>query len=183
MRKFMQILTEMWGGPRGLEVLSMPADQVTPYVVDAKIATGENFSTDDEDELVQVVANDQKYLKKLVAYDNTIDLYRAITVDQSFIDNLQPGASLGVYWSHHPAGAFAYDGANDKVVLVISANVNAEDVDWVTTLAVQDAAESEIRLFPGTQLKVFELHVQEGRYDRDKRKPVRKDLWGQEFQS
>lgn len=183
MRKFINILKEMWGGPRGIEVLSMPAKELTPYVVDAKIATGENFSTDDEDEFVQVVANDQAELQKLIAYDHTIDLYRAITVDQSFIDNLKPGTNLGIYWSHHPGGAFAYDGHNDKVVLVFSANVDANDVDWVTTLAVQDAAEAEIRLFPGTHLSVFETHIQPGRYDRDKRVPVRQDLWGESFVS
>ena len=182
MRKFIDILTEMWGGPRGLEVLSMPASEITPHVIDAKIATGESFSADDEGEFEQVVTNDQAELQKLIAYDNTIDLYRAISVDQAFIDNLKPGTNLGIYWSHHPNGAFAYDGVHD-LVLVISANVDAEDVDWITTLAVQDAAEAEIRLFPGTNLNVFELHVQQGRYSREKRQPVRRDLWGESFKS
>lgn len=97
--------------------------------------------------------------------DNTIDIWRKMTVDQEWLERLPySGKHLGIYWSWDERAAEAHWGQWDKQKILIKSSVREEYINWHDTIMLNmdislGEEEKEIRLFKNTRLKIEELYI------------------------
>lgn len=102
---------------------------------------------------------------------NKVTLYRAITVDDSWLEHLKTqGKRLGIYWSWDEEGAEAHWGDYKKnKVAKIEVEIDEKYVDWKITLQMNTSIsfkeEKEIRLFKNTPLKIKKLSIDDEEID------------------
>jgi len=101
-----------------------------------------------------------------IDYDsNIIKLYRAITVDDNWIQHLKSqGKRLGIYWSWDDNAAEAHWADNSKKnTAVIEAEINEKYVDWEETFKLNIhpflSDEKEIRLYNNTPIKINSITI------------------------
>jgi len=98
-----------------------------------------------------------------VILDNTIDIWRMMTVDDNWISNLhQKGKHLGIYWSWDENAAEAHWGNGGQKRVTLKSNVREEYVNWDDTIKLNmnislGEEEKEIRLFKNTSIKIIEI--------------------------
>lgn len=98
-------------------------------------------------------------------HNDNIHIYRAITVDDDWIEHLQKqGRRLGIYWSYESNGAITHWGNYNKPkTAFITAIINQKYVDWKTTLELNTdpvySEEKEIRLYKNTPIKILDITV------------------------
>lgn len=98
--------------------------------------------------------------------DNTIDLWRIITVNDNWLDHIiNNGKRLGIYWSWNENSAEAHWADSSKSnTVVIKTSVSEKLIDWVETIQLNmnislGEEEKEIRLFKNTSIKIEELYI------------------------
>lgn len=97
---------------------------------------------------------------------NKLTLYRAITVDDNWLNHLKvQGKRLGIYWSWDRSGAethWGYGGSH-KNVAVIESEIDEKYVDWRTTFELNMhpdySEEKEIRLFKNTPIQIKSINI------------------------
>jgi hypothetical protein len=164
--------------------LTTPVENIIDQVMDAKIETGEELPEDEREALDLVVDNIHQAQRTLRPYvqSGKIAVHRALVVTPEWLEDLQPGTEIGVYWSYAFDGAFAYNGKNDRLMVVFSGVVDVDEVDWITTIAVHSGDEAEIRLYPDATVTISQIATKANRYDRNA-VPVRPDLTGKEMRA
>ena len=101
-------------------------------------------------------------LNDVISSNNTIDIWRMMTVDDNWINNLhQKGKHLGIYWSWDENSAEAHWG-NSGQRITLNSNVREAYVNWVDTIQLNmdislGEEEKEIRLFKNTPIKIIEM--------------------------
>jgi hypothetical protein len=100
-----------------------------------------------------------------------ITLYRAITVDDNWLNHLKTqGKRLGIYWSWDDGAADTHWGDySKKNVAVIEIEINEKYIDWKTTLEMNMnpnyTDEKEIRLFKNTPIKLKSIKINDTEVD------------------
>lgn len=97
--------------------------------------------------------------------DGTIDIWREMTVDDKWVDDLiKTGKHLGIFWSWDERAAEAHGGkfSDNYKKIEIKSSVNEKYIDWEETIKLNmdidlGEDEKEIRLFKNTPLKIEEL--------------------------
>lgn len=77
--------------------------------------------------------------------DGFVEVWRAIRAAPGFLNDLYPGDSLGIYWSHDRNGAVAYDASRGGHLYRLHAKLPADSIDWAGTTEVHGSGENEIR--------------------------------------
>lgn len=103
----------------------------------------------------------------VIQLDNTIPIWRELTVDKNWIDHLNSrGKHLGIYWSWDKDAVEAHWGHNtkQKKKYVIESIINANHVDWKNTILLNmdptlGKDEKEIRLYKNTPLEIVSLEI------------------------
>ena len=95
--------------------------------------------------------------------DNSIDVYRAMTVDDDYLEKLKYGQvnRLGIYWTYEEDKAEAHWGYNQEKTneIILQIAIKEEYIDWVDTFRLNLEHEfmndeSEIRLFKNTPIQI-----------------------------
>jgi len=108
---------------------------------------------------------------KIDYHSNKITLYRAITVDNNWLQHLKTqGKRLGIYWSWDSGGAETHWGdSSKKNEAVIEAEIDEKYVDWETTFEMNMnpyySEEKEIRLFKNTPIKIKSIKINNNEFD------------------
>lgn len=108
---------------------------------------------------------------KIDYHSNKITLYRAITVDDNWLQHLKTqGKRLGIYWSWDSGGAETHWGdPSKKNEAVIEAEIDEKYVDWETTFKMNMhpnySEEKEIRLFKNTPIKIKSIKINDNEFD------------------
>jgi hypothetical protein len=139
---------------------------------------------DDEDiietpEFVEYVQSELESKFEEVKYDigyitknGWITIYREMTVDPRWLNNLKRNKRLGIYWSWDKHAAEAHWGSFGKghrSILLVS-QVKEIHVDWVDTFKLNihpslGEEEKEIRLFKNTPIKLLDVYVEGEKMD------------------
>lgn len=96
---------------------------------------------------------------------NKIKIYRAITVDDNWIDHIKKqGKRLGIYWSWDIDGAETHWGdPKKKKEALIESEIDEKYVDWIETFRLNIHPsyneEREIRLFKNTPIKINSIKI------------------------
>lgn len=101
-------------------------------------------------------------LTSVIKEDNTIDIWRVMTVNDDWLSRLdKTGKHLGIYWSWNMNAAEAHWGydENKNNELLIKSNVKEKYINWDDTIKVNmdytlGDDEKEIRLYKNTPLKI-----------------------------
>jgi len=98
-----------------------------------------------------------------------LTVYRAIDAPLDRIDFNR----VGVYWAVDPNGADAYGGVHTfaKNLNILTAQIlDPTDVDWSATIDANllNEYEYEIRVMPGTELKLLEIETMKGTVKQDR---------------
>ncbi len=102
-------------------------------------------------------------LKNIVLPNNTIDIWRMLTVDENWITNLlKKGKHLGVYWAWDKNAAEAHWGKSNLKKVILKSNVKEEYINWIDTIKLNmdiylGEDEKEIRLFKNTPILIKEI--------------------------
>ena len=108
---------------------------------------------------------------KIDYYSNKITLYRAITVDDNWLQHLKvQGKRLGIYWSWDSRGAETHWGdSSKKNEAIIEAEIDEKYVDWKTTFEMNMhpnySEEKEIRLFKNTPIQIKSININNNEID------------------
>jgi hypothetical protein len=104
--------------------------------------------------------------------NNKIIIWRAIEVPEDWYNNLiTNGGKLGIYWTFNKNSADTYEGDGDyNNKVIIEAIVNIKYVDWVETYKCNlhllfGEAESEIRLYKKSPLKIISIEINKTEVD------------------
>ena len=106
-------------------------------------------------------------LYSVINLDNTVDIYRAMTVREDWVEHLeQQGKHLGIYWSYDPDAIEAHWGRGDQPSEVyIHGKVPETSVDWESTFMLNMdpslGEEKEIRLYDGVPIEILEISMQD----------------------
>ncbi len=109
--------------------------------------------------------NAKENIDNSISYDNKITIYRAMTVDDNWIEHLKSqGKRLGIYWTWEENAAETHWGDYDKKrTAIIEALIDEKYVDWVNTFEVNihpsSEEEKEIRLFKNTPLNIKSITI------------------------
>ncbi len=134
---------------------------------DEEIENHEHFESWFHDELKMRFDSAVEKISSKIKSDNSIDIWRMMTVDKNWLSHLiQSGKHLGVYWSWEENAAEAHwgkYGGNHQTILIQS-SVNENYVNWEDTIELNMSislgeAESEIRLFKNTPIKIISLEI------------------------
>jgi len=102
-------------------------------------------------------------LNDIILPNNTINIWRMLTVDENWINNLiVKGKHLGIYWSWDENSAEAHWGNGGQKRVTLKSNVREEYVNWDDTIKLNmnislGEEEKEIRLFKNTPIKIIEI--------------------------
>jgi hypothetical protein len=136
------------------------------------VLNSEDFYDFIKDELEQHLEDAKENIYDKIDYhSNKITLYRAITVDNNWLQHLKTqGKRLGIYWSWDSDGAETHWGdPSKKNEAVIEAEIDEKYVDWKTTFEMNMnpnfSEEKEIRLFKNTPIKLKKLTVNDNEID------------------
>ena len=108
---------------------------------------------------------------KIDYHSNKITLYRAITVDDNWLQHLKTqGKRLGIYWSWDSSGAESYWGdPSKKNEAVLETEIDEKYVDWKTTFEMNMHPfyldEKEIRLFKNTPIQIKSIKINDKEID------------------
>ncbi len=108
---------------------------------------------------------------KIEYHSNKITLYRAITVDDNWLQHLQAqGKRLGIYWSWDSSGAETHWGdAAKSNTAVIESDIDEKYIDWVSTFKMNMhpnfSEEKEIRLFKNTPILIKSITINDEEVD------------------
>lgn len=96
--------------------------------------------------------------------NNSIKIYREMTVDSNWIKNIYKSQRLGIYWSYKENSAHAHWADNSKNnTIIIYSIINEKYIDWNTTiennLRDDSDTEKEISLFKNTSLKILGIKI------------------------
>ena len=143
------------------DVFAQP-ENLIDAVIEAKILTGESFDGESEDAVRDRVYDEihsaQCTMTREVAVDgDRVTVYRAMGFDPGVIDALEAGAPLGSCWSWSEAGAFPYNASRRKETYVFAATVDVQDIDWLTSIALESSGEAELRLAPDAELTLLSI--------------------------
>ena len=117
--------------------------------------------------------NDAKEnIHNVIDYDtNKITIYRAITVDDNWINHLKSqGKRLGIFWAWDERAAETHWGDyKKKKTAVIKTSIDEKYVDWIDTFELNthpnSIEEREIRLFKNTPLKIESITIDDEEID------------------
>lgn len=158
-------IQELLEAQRGLfaKVVANPHRYVWD-VLDAFILAGqeppeyfedEETGDTDEEEVANFIAQMAGEVLPFVK-NGQMTIYRAIAVPENWVPR-----SLGIYWSYEIDGAYAYhegiphEDVQGATTIVILVGVVAEaGINIPQTIVIQEAAEREIRLQPGAQVRI-----------------------------
>jgi hypothetical protein len=102
---------------------------------------------------------------KIDYHSNKITLFRAITVDDNWLQHLKTqGKRLGIYWSWCGDGAVTHWGDySKKNEAIIEVDIDEKYVDWKTTFEMNMhpnySDEKEIRLFKNTPIQIKSIKI------------------------
>jgi len=128
---------------------------------------------DDYDELVDIILlEDHSLLIDTVYYDEMTSwihgdhlIYREMTMSDQIesIDDIKE-SGVGIYWSYDKNSAEAYSGRDNgqNNIVLLTATVEAENVDWEQTLTkslYSLSNEREIELIEGTNVDLLEMEI------------------------
>lgn len=181
MRGMMEAM-EMASSVRELQCNPM---DIFDQVIEMREHTGEIIDINDEDVARQALHELEVAQKELREYvlNGYIKVYRAMTVSPEWLQKLQPGETIGECWSFDIRGAFSY-GGGEGLNVIFSGVVHANEVDWITSLAVHCSGEAEIRVVVDADVKVEKIATKPQRNGGTSNlAPAREDLWGEIFRA
>jgi hypothetical protein len=153
--------------------LAVPPEQMVQYVQqwghDRDLGDGDGGSTMSAPE----IAVAQARFAALVAA-GPIQIYRGMVVRPASLDS---GSGIGMCWTldRRYAVPYNYEGLNHSIpTLMFTGVVEASAVDWVSTIALVNGGEQEIRLKQGARVVVTAIVDDYGA-------SVREDLYGDIF--
>ena len=130
------------------------------------IRLSQDFYDEVKDELWRHLEDAKENIYDKIDYhSNKITLYRAITVDDNWLNHLKAqGKRLGIYWSWDSDGAETYWGySSKKNTAVIEVDIDEKYVDWETTFGMNMhpnySEEKEIRLFKNTPIQIKSIKI------------------------
>lgn len=124
-----------------------------------------------KDELERHLDAAKENIYDKIDYSNRITIYRAIIVDDNWLQHLKTqGKRLGIYWSWDADGAEAYWGDDSKKKkAVMEVEIDEKYVDWKRTLELNAnpsfSQEKEIRLFKNTPIRLKSLTIDDEQID------------------
>lgn len=143
------------------------------------------FDIDDKDNIdyedfLEFVLNEMKQnfyifkdkLKTLITNKRTLYIYRAMTVDDNWLDKLIKGdIHLGIYWSWDSNCAEAHWSKNLPNEVILVAEIKEQYVDWMETIKLNiehnNLDEREIRLFKNTSIKIKDIIYNDEYIDKE----------------
>jgi hypothetical protein len=142
-----------------------------------EIEESEDYYNFIKNELERNLENAKENIYDKIDYNtDKITIYRAITVDDNWIQHLvTQGKRLGIYWSWDKSGADAHWGYNsNKKTAVVKIEIDEKYIDWVNTLQMNMhpnyTHEKEIRLFKNTKIKIKSIKIDDVKIDISKLK-------------
>lgn len=111
------------------------------------------------------VENFIREIDNFIKDDETIDIWREMTVDQDWLNRLSgTGKRLGKYWSFDEGAAEAHWGGREKFRIKIKSSIKQSYVDWNQTIEANidpslGEQEKEITLFKNTPIKIEVLWI------------------------
>jgi len=112
------------------------------------------------------IENTVETIKQELTVNDTLILYRKMKVDENWLENLEEGNRLGIYWSWEEQVAephHGYDLKNKDLDVLLVSEIKEEYVDWINTIRLNiqptSEEEKEIRLFKNTPIKLIRLEI------------------------
>jgi len=165
LRKIVNILEEELLNEKSLNSLSLQDEE---DIIKKILAKNQNLSKKDIPSLRKKIKKKIDFYKREIIKNGKIKLYREMTVDDLFFDNLlKRNPRLGIYWSYSPEKAYSYWGfRDDPYIIMIESEIDEKYVNWEDTLVanlkpVLGEKEAEIRLFKRTPIKIKKIIIKE----------------------
>lgn len=99
-------------------------------------------------------------------------VYRKITVNENWFNNLKSGDNLGIYWTYDENSAESHWSKEDIEVLLI-AEIDSSNIDYKNTylahiIPYTGEDEKEIRLLKNTEINIKSIIIKDEEQDLSK---------------